>query len=265
VIGLRDDLPGHDLVSDGLSDLADGRETTPALLVAMAAPRLRALGVDVPEGGGDRPSHRLYDLLAERGDGAHSQYNALVGRLTSFARAAEHAASGDAPGIRALATALGRVPTGGRVRIYLTGGATAVLEGWRESTVDVDLRFEPESDLLMRRLPDLKQRLGMNIELVSPPDFIPELPGWRDRSPFVFRDGNVDVHHFDLYSQVLSKIERGFAHDLDDVRSVVASGFVEPTRLVRFYEAIERDLYRYPAIDPPSFRRRLDAVLETLD
>jgi len=168
----------------------------------------------------------------------------------------------DAPGIRELARALGRVPTGRRVRIYLTGGATAVLEGWRESTVDVDLRFEPESDLLMRRLPELKEKLGINIELVSPPDFIPELPGWRDRSPFVFRDGNVDVHHFDLYSQVLSKIERGFAHDLDDVRSVVASGLVEPARLGRLYEAIEADLYRYPAIDPPSFRRRLDAVLE---
>jgi hypothetical protein len=74
----------------------------------------------------------------------------------------------DVPGIRKLARALGRVPTGGRIRIYLTGGATAVLEGWRESTVDVDLRFEPESDLLMRMLPALKESLGMNIELVSP-------------------------------------------------------------------------------------------------
>jgi len=91
---LPDNLPGHDLVRDGMADLARGRETTAALLVAMAAPRLRALGVDVPEGGGDRPSHRLYDLLSERGNGAHSQYNALVRRVTSFARAAEHAASG---------------------------------------------------------------------------------------------------------------------------------------------------------------------------
>lgn len=91
---IRDDLPGHDLVRDGLADLAGGRETAAALLVAMAAPRLRALGFDVPDGGGDWPSHRLYDHLAERGDGAHSQYNALVGRMTSFARAAEHARPG---------------------------------------------------------------------------------------------------------------------------------------------------------------------------
>lgn len=87
-------LPGHDLVQEGLDDLAAGRESAPALLVAMAAPRLRALGFDVPEGGGEQPSHRLYELLAtETGGGAHSSYNALVARLVSFARAAEHAAA----------------------------------------------------------------------------------------------------------------------------------------------------------------------------
>jgi hypothetical protein len=34
--------------------------------------------------------------------------------------------------------------------MYLTGGSTAVLEGWREATVDVDLRFDPEADELLR-------------------------------------------------------------------------------------------------------------------
>jgi hypothetical protein len=90
------------------------------------------------------------------------------------------------------------------------------------------------------------------------------LPGWRDRSPFVFHDGNVDVDHFDLYSQVLSKTEPGFAHDLDDIRAVAASGMVEPERLRRLYDAIEPDLYRYPAIDPSAFRRKVDAVLGEL-
>jgi hypothetical protein len=87
-------FPGHELVSAGLADLVDGRESEFSLLVAMAAPRLRALGFDVPAGGGERPSHRLYELLSERGGGAHSRYNALVGRVVSFARAAEHASSG---------------------------------------------------------------------------------------------------------------------------------------------------------------------------
>jgi hypothetical protein len=119
----------------------------------------------------------------------------------------------------------------------------------------------PLPDELLRELPLLKERLGVNIELASPPDFIPELPGWRERSPLVFQEGNVAIHHFDFYSQALSKIERGFDQDLADVQKMMVSGLVEPTRLRELYEAIEPELYRYPAIDPSAFRGKLDAVL----
>lgn len=88
----------------------------------------------------------------------------------------------DEPRLRQLARELGRIERE-PVRVYLTGGSTAVLERWRESTIDVDLRFEPDADDLLRALPALKERLQVNIELASPPDFIPELPatasGWR--------------------------------------------------------------------------------------
>ena len=86
-------LPGADLVERGLADLAAGRESVPALLVLVGAPRLRALGLAVPSGpstGGEGPEHGLYALLAaEDSDSAHSRYNALVRRLVSFERAAE--------------------------------------------------------------------------------------------------------------------------------------------------------------------------------
>jgi hypothetical protein len=86
------DFPGHELVSAGLADLAAGRETESSLLVAMAAPRLRALGFDVPSSGGGRPANlRLYELLSETSGDAHSRYNALVRRIVSFAHAAERA------------------------------------------------------------------------------------------------------------------------------------------------------------------------------
>ena len=138
-----------------------------------------------------------------------------------------------------------------------------MLEGWRGSTADVDLRFEPDLDELLRELPALKESLGVNIELASPPDFVPELPCWRERSPLVFQEGNVAVHHFDFYSQALSKIERGFGQDLDDVGKMIASGLVEPARLRELYETVEPELYRYPAIDPSAFRRKVEAALAT--
>lgn len=95
MLAVPTDLPGHELVADGLLDLRAGRESESALLVAMAAPRLRQLGFDVPVYGGELPSHRLYEVISgETHQGAHSRYNALVARIVSFARAAEHASAG---------------------------------------------------------------------------------------------------------------------------------------------------------------------------
>jgi len=85
-------LPGAELVAKGLEDLAQHQLTQEALLVLIAAPRLGSLGVAVPE----RPDvprpreHALYALLeSTHGKGAHSQYNAVLGRMASFCRALE--------------------------------------------------------------------------------------------------------------------------------------------------------------------------------
>jgi hypothetical protein len=81
-------LPAHDLIASGIEDLQSNRETIAALLVAIGAPKLRSLGLDVPHDLPSNPEHRLYDLLsATESDSAHSKYNALVRKLVSFERA----------------------------------------------------------------------------------------------------------------------------------------------------------------------------------
>jgi hypothetical protein len=83
-------LPGADLIEAGLQDLRAGHETIEALLVAIGAPRLRSIGLDLPEKLPENPEHRLYHLLAkDDSDSAHSRYNALIRRLVSYERAAE--------------------------------------------------------------------------------------------------------------------------------------------------------------------------------
>ena len=83
-----DSLPGGDLISAGIQDLRDQRETIAALLVAIGAPKLRRLGIELPSQLPDNPEHRLYDLLSiTMSDAAHSKYNALIRRLVSFQRA----------------------------------------------------------------------------------------------------------------------------------------------------------------------------------
>lgn len=76
------------MVEAGLRDLARGVESPEALVVASFAPRLRRLGIKLPDRTIKDPEHRLYVLLARSGgDSAHRRYNALVRRLVSFARA----------------------------------------------------------------------------------------------------------------------------------------------------------------------------------
>ena len=83
-----DALPGGRLIAKGLDDLANGRESVEALLVASGRPRLERLGFAVPPL--LSPEHRLYELLARSDpDSAHSRYNALLRLLVSFERAAE--------------------------------------------------------------------------------------------------------------------------------------------------------------------------------
>jgi hypothetical protein len=83
-------LPGGDLIDEGVADLREGRETIAGLLVAIGSPRLRRLGIELPDTLPQDAEHRLYDLLAkEEPDSAHSRYNALIRRLVSFERAAE--------------------------------------------------------------------------------------------------------------------------------------------------------------------------------
>lgn len=60
-----------------------------------------------------------------------------------------------------------------------------MLIGWRETTIDVDIKLVPERDEILRAIPRLKENLEINVELASPGDFIPELPDWQSRSAFI--------------------------------------------------------------------------------
>lgn len=144
-------------------------------------------------------------------------------------------------------------------RVYLTGGATAVLFGWRDTTIDVDIKLIPDRDEILREIPRLKEVLNLNVELAAPSDFIPLPAGWEDRSPLIRREGKLSFHHFDPVAQALSKVERRHEQDIRDVREMVATGLVNPAEALIQFKALEPELYRFPAIDPVSFR---DAVEE---
>lgn len=163
--------------------------------------------------------------------------------------------------IGAFMTALAR-RVKGPGRIYFTGGGTAVLHGWRDTTIDLDLKAEPEPAGFFEAIAALKDEMDLNIELASPDDFLPPLPGWKERSIFIARHGDLDFYHYDPYAQALAKIERGHARDLEDVQALLARQLILPERLLELFQSVEPDLIRYPAIDPFFLRAAVLALLE---
>ena len=139
-------------------------------------------------------------------------------------------------------------------RIYLTGGATAVLHGWRTTTIDIDIKPDPEPAGLFEAIALLKDDLDVNVELASPDQFIPALPGWRERSLFIAVHGLIEFFHYDPHGQALAKLQRGHERDLRDVQFLLRAGLIQPDRLLELFQAIEPQLIRYPAIDPAAFR-----------
>ncbi len=143
-------------------------------------------------------------------------------------------------------------------RVYLTGGATAVLHGWRDTTIDVDIKLIPDHDEILREIPRLKEELNLNVELAAPSDFIPLPAGWEERSPLIRREGMLSFHHFDPVAQALSKAERGHEQDILDIQEMISAGLVNPAETLIQFKAIEPELYRFPAIDPHSFRKTVE-------
>ncbi len=146
-------------------------------------------------------------------------------------------------------------------RVYLTGGASAVILGWRDSTIDIDLKIDPANEPLLRAIPDLKEELHVNVELASPMDFIPEVPGWEGRCKFITQEGAVAFFHYDFYAQALSKIERLHERDILDVREMLQRKLVEPRLLRELFEAVIPFMFRFPSLDPKAFRRNLDSFV----
>src|SRR5437016_5939705 len=93
-------------------------------------------------------------------------------------------------------------------KVYFTGGATALLLGFRQQTIDIDLKLDPEPSGAFEAIASLKNRLNLNVELASPADFIPAPSDWRERSRHIASIDQVEFFHYDFSLQALAKLER---------------------------------------------------------
>jgi hypothetical protein len=155
-------------------------------------------------------------------------------------------------------------PRKGSHRVFFVGGGTAVLEGWRESTIDADLYSDGEE--IFRDVQGIKERLQINIEFARPEDFVPALAGSADRHIFLEKVGKVSFYHYDPYAQLLSKVVRGFNRDMQDARRFVDSGMVDVERFRSLVQAIPGAVYaKYPTLSREAVLEAIDAFLSRVE
>lgn len=149
-------------------------------------------------------------------------------------------------------------------RCYITGGTSAVMIGWRQTTIDVDLKFEPEPEGVFDAIPLLKRELQLNVELAAPDQFIPPLPSWQERSQFIDNFAKLEVYHYDFVSQALSKLSRGHERDLSDVRQMLKLRLVNKSQILQAFEEIKPLIKRYPALDEDVFSLAVNSFCRAL-
>lgn len=155
-------------------------------------------------------------------------------------------------------------PRGKTFRVFFVGGGTAVLAGWRPSSIDADLCSD--DDAVFRDIQQIKERLRLNIEFARPEDSVPALAGSNDRHVFVDTVGPVSFYHYDSCAKLLLKVVRGFRRDMLDAESFIASGMVDPARFLDLVRNIPDGAYaRYPSLSADAVLAAVQAFVSGLN
>ena len=103
-------------------------------------------------------------------------------------------------------------------KLYLLGGSALILLGSTRDTLDIDyVGDDIQKDDFQIMIEETATELELESEAVPIDRFIPLPEGNENRSIFIGEYGNINVYVIDPYSIALSKIDRGFDTDLEDV------------------------------------------------
>ncbi len=145
--------------------------------------------------------------------------------------------------------------------IYMLGGSAMCLLGSARPTVDIDYATESSgSDERLRdTIASLAVEMGLEIEPVQLDEFIPLPERAEERHRHLATYGQLQVYVFDLYSNALSKVARGFESDLEDVMFLLRRNLIDLKQLERY---VKRAMPRSTEfdVDPKEFQRNWSAL-----
>jgi len=124
--------------------------------------------------------------------------------------------------------------------IYLIGGSALILLGSPRVTLDIDYvgsEFPSTSDSFAAQIKSLADEMHFEVEPVQLDEFIPLPDGADQRHHLIGEFGNLTVYVFDPYSVAISKLDRGFESDLEDVIFLIERKMIT-LEMLRHYVSI---------------------------
>ncbi|MCB0033467.1 MAG: hypothetical protein KDE51_05600, partial [Anaerolineales bacterium] len=148
--------------------------------------------------------------------------------------------------------------------IYLLGGTALGFLGGSRPTVDLDyVGSDVKVTMFQELLSQIADEMQLEIEAVPIDEFVPVPSGANERAIFIEAFGNLNVYVIDPYTIALSKIDRGFDTDIEDVVFLCRNGFVDMDRFVQMIETAVAQAAQFD-LDPQAMQRHLQAVQKSL-
>ena len=125
-----------------------------------------------------------------------------------------------------------RVPPASK--LILVGGSALALLGSPRLTVDIDfIGDDVHPNPLHSAIIQIARELQIHVEPVPLDRFIPLPEGSEERSIRIGQYGNLEIFIADPYSIALSKLDRGFETDIDDIIFLIQKNFMTLAELER--------------------------------
>ena len=149
-------------------------------------------------------------------------------------------------------------------RLFLLGGSALVLLGNSRATLDLDyLGDDIDKDEFQRTIEIIADEQRIEIEAVPLDRFIPIDPAAEQRHLFYRRFGLLDVFILDPYLIALSKVDRGFESDIEDVVFLIHRGLVALPELETLLDNALLQSTEYD-LSPDQARVHLDLIRRRL-
>lgn len=151
-----------------------------------------------------------------------------------------------------------------RATLYLVGGSALILLGSPRPTVDLDYvgsDLPAQMNDLQKTIQQVADEMKIQIEALPFQEFIPLPLDAERRHIEVGQFGKLTVYVFDPYSIALSKIERGFESDLEDVVFLIRQKRITYDRLIELAQTMIARATEFN-LDVQQIRAHLDALAQ---